>query len=362
MSNVKKIKTINILLFIVFILIAIMSIILTVLFIRPPTIDSEQEQTTSEIVYKEDGKEESTGNLEGNLLQHYNNSEDYGLVASNNKYVFKYEKLNNKDCLTRTDLKDMSKDIILTGYKVKNLIIINKNLYFIMEQYTDNSKSQVIAYMNIDKETLNTINSTRVKEIISFVSDGKNLYYTTGSDYNIYKVNEDNVVETVCSTKSTGENPFIIGIKEGKIYYVNGIELCKVGINSRQKEIISNEYCSTEQYPILTENYIYCFYDLEHTRLDVIDHNGNFVKTIFNLSEQTQIQSRIDSMNYSCGYIFLLSNKKIYYIGKEDNSINLLSEANANTNQMYFTDEQVILEDKEYGNVVAHKIVWLLAT
>ena len=352
----------NLILLLIFSLVALGSIKLTVDFIKPPP--QEDVQTTLEettVKVEKDKDETLVGNLTGNLIQHYEGTKDYGLVASNNKYIFKFQEINNTNCLTRTKIKDGKLDIVLTGYKVKSLNIIKNNLYMIVKQYEDGKPYEVISYMDIEKSNLNPINETKTESILSFVSDGKNIYYTIKDDYNIYKIDKDNIVTKLYETDKSAEIPFIIGINNGLLYYVNGFELCSLGIHSRTNTVLSNQYCSIEQYPILNKDHIVCFYDLAHTRLDVINLDGTYKQTIIEKNQTKQIQSRINSINYSCGYIFLSTDDAIYYLDKH-NSLNEFKEAKPKTSTMYLTDEYIILENSENTNPEYHKIVWLLAS
>ena len=60
--------------------------------------------------------------------------------------------------------------------------------------------------------------------------------------------------------------------------------------------------------------------------------------------------------------IFLLVDDEIFYLNKNDYSINKLTEAKPKTEQMCFTDEYLILEGSELGTPVAHKLSWLFAS
>ena len=356
-------KATNLLLTLVFFLVAVVSVVLTVKFIDPPfTVETEEE--TEEVILKveEDRDEQMVSTNTGNIFQHYENSEKFGLVDCNNKYVFKYQVLNSKPCLTRTSLKNDSMDIVLTGYEIKNLNIVKNKLYMVVQQYIDEYPTEVIAYMDVEKTNFTPINETRMNNIYSYMSDGKNIFYTTTDDYWIYMVNKDGFVSKVYQTNKNAEPAFIIGIKDGLIYYVNGQELCSVGIHSRQFKQLSTQYCSVEQYPIIVDDSILCFYDLNHTRVDFIDLDGRYKQTLVEKGQTKEIRSRIDSLNYSCGYIFLLADDEIFYLNKNDYSINKLTEAKPKTEQMCFTDEYLILEGSELGTPVAHKLSWLFAS
>lgn len=355
--------TINLLLISIFSLVAIFAIILTTNFIKPPVFEDEKEISEESTEKIEKDKEESqVGNDSGNLIQHYNNQNMYGLVESDNKYIYKYQIINKNKCLTKTDIETNKTDIILTGYEIKGLNLIKDNLYMIVEQYVDDKVCQMIGYINTNNLAITTLKTTQSEEIISFSSDGENIYYTVKNDFYIYKVDTDNAIEKLFLSNKKGETPFILGINNGKIYYVNGIEMCTLGIHSHKNDIISTQYCSVEQYPILTKDKIICFQNLAHSRLDILNLDGTFKQTVLDETKINSLSSRIESINYSCGYIFLLTNNNIYYLDKKDFKINQLKEAIPKTNQMYLTDEYIILEKSEYGDPEYKKIVWLLAS
>lgn len=361
--NKKLSRTINLLLISIFSLVAIFAIVLTVTFIKPPPYEEDTETLEETIEKVEKDKNESqVGNESGNLIQHYNGSTLCGLVESDNKYIYKYQIINNNKCLTKTNIETKKMDIILTGYEIKSLSLVKDNLYMIVEQYVDEEVYQMIGYININNLAITTIKTTQSKEIVSFTSDGDNIYYTIKDDFYIYKVDSDNAVEKLFLSNKKGETPFILGINDGKIYYVNGIEMCTLGIHSHKNTIISSQYCSIEQYPILTKDKIICFQNLAHTKLDILNLDGTYKQTVLDETKINTLSSRIKSINYSCGYIFLLTDNNIYYLNKQDFSINQLKEAIPKTNQMYFTDEYVIIENTEYGEPLYYKIVWLLAS
>ena len=94
-------KATNLLLTLVFFLVAVVSVVLTVKFIDPPfTVETEEE--TEEVILKveEDRDEQMVSTNTGNIFQHYENSEKFGLVDCNNKK--KKKEIPSEDFLRMT--------------------------------------------------------------------------------------------------------------------------------------------------------------------------------------------------------------------------------------------------------------------
>lgn len=359
-------KILNLLSFLIFSLVAVMAVTLTLLFIKPPKSNAEEQTTTqaSEEVVIEDGDESYVGSLCGNTIQHYENETDMGFVASNNKYSYKYCIINDRKCLIKTNIKDNETDIIITGYAARNLNIIKNNLYMIMEQYDeDGSSYDVIAYLNINDDSLNTISTTKTDKITSYISDGTHVFYTTDDSYKVFQADTEGAIKTIAETNRKAEYPLIIGINNGKILYVNGIEMCSLGIRSHKTSIVSKQYCSIEQYPIVTKEGIYSFYNLAKNRIDLINFDGTLNKIILDTKDTIKFSSGIKSMNYSCGYIFFNADNSIYYLDKKENySVKQFNEARPKTNQIYLTDEYMIIDNEKYGSPEIIKMIWLFAS
>ncbi len=359
--NRNKNKAFKLLSIFIFLLIAICGIVLTINFIKPPPYEEESTMVTEPISEKpqKDGNEEQKGNSSGNLVQHNYGSDKFGLVASNNKDIFKYQIKNKTPCLTRTNIKTEEEDIILTGYPVKSLNLIKNKLYMILEQIEDNKTYQVIAYMDITNNSITPINTTKATEIYSFVSDGENLYYTIKNDNAIYKADKDYAITKIGYSNSKGDTPFLFGIKEGKLYYVNGIEMCTIGIQTNQIEVISYQYCSIEQYPMLTNSGIISFYNLAHSQIDLIGFDGIYLKTLVSEDIKTYPHG-IDSINFSSGYLFFKANESIFYLDKEGNTQEL-KDIDSGTENIFLTDEYIVFEKTKNNTALFSKIIWLLS-
>lgn len=331
-------------------------------FIRiPPGETQEKEETAAVEAAADEGGLYSIGQPAGNLLQHYSNHIDFGLAASNDKYLFKYQENNGRSCLLRMDLNTGSAKVVLSGYLVKGLNIVNDKLYMIMEQKDGDDYYQMLAWSDIENISVTPIKTTKADFIVSYLSDGENLYYTINNDYYIYKADSSSAIEKLYQADTGGVTPHLLGIREGRLYYVNGQGLWSLGLNSKEHRLISSQYSSAEQYPILTDEGILAFYNLAHTRIDKIGYDGKYIET---MADEAQIAEAggVDSINYSSGYLFMEAKGNLYYTNGKQGRLSRLEEVSGVTEAFYLTDDAIITETQENGNPTATKIVYLLAS
>lgn len=337
----------------IFILVSVLAVFLMVKFITPPQTSEQtkQEEITENKKIEEDQGEKQVGTLNGNMFQ----TNKFGLqstIASDDINIYRYS-TSLKNALVKTDMKENKTSAVLSGYEVKHLTIVKNNLFFAMSQYDDEgSKYFSIAYLNTKDDSVNIIKSTASDDITSIVSDGKYIYFTR-NDYQIYQTDTDENTVKLFKTSSSANYPVLIGINNGKLYYINGSTMCSLGIHSKQNQVISLQYCSEEQMPILTDDGIISFTTLAKNQIDKISFDGELIQTLITEEKLPSESLRIDSMNYYNGYVFLSIDNHVYYLDKnKDYMLIQIDGEITEANTIYTTDKYLIFDKEKDGNVV----------
>lgn len=345
-------------------LICCISLHMTWSFIHVPGPIQQQEQQKVQAKPLPDNESLNTSELSaGNLLQHYENSLDFGLAVSTNKYLFRYQERNGRGSLNRTDLATGQTKPVLSGYPVKGLQIVADRLYMVMEEKDDQGNySQVIAYSSIEDFSITPVTTTRAPFITSFTSDGENLYYTVNGEYIIYRCDSNNAIEKMYETDNKGVTPHILGIRQGRLYYVNGQYMASLGLNSRKNTIITTQYASVEQYPIMTEEGIIAFYNLARTRVDRIDYEGKFQQTVVNEQNIAAMNDgRLRSLNYASGHLFMATKNKVWVTTATQGTPAQVVDVTATTEQIYVGNDVLVSETSPGQGQKITNIVYLLA-
>lgn len=337
------------------------------------TEENEKPNITSSLSKKKN--KNLLGNTSGNLGQHYSTYDTYGLMVTDDKYVYKTEDIGNDTyALVKYSISDLQDgktegEQLITGYKIHSLFLIDSDLYFVSTTQNDElDECEAISRVSNDGNDLYTYKYSESKEIKSFITDGEYLYFSNSDTSNIYGISIDgNIHLTLYAESEKKDSAYLFGFIDNKIYYVNGYEMATLNVQTGEKAIISTQYCSKNQSPFIYDNKIYVFNDLAKTKLDVINIEDLKTNSIFDnttvLSSTNQYSLNITNINCIGNYMFINSDEKVYYIdlNSTEKQISLLKETMSNSKILYLTDKYIITESEEYGKPQITPITWLLA-
>lgn len=349
------------------------SLIGTAEFLNIHSKDNEQEENTETNDTDKSSKDilNMEGNTSSNLSQHYQDSissnfESNGSMVITKKYIYKTEKINNKYVISQIDKKTEETFPLISGYECRNLINIGDYIYCIVK--SQNSEEIIvdkIAKVSLKGEEIQFFESTESLSITSMVSDGDSIYYTKSDNSNIYKINlTGDIYSYIYTLENSNNNPYLFGIKDSKLYYVDGYEMAALDLYEYTKTNISYQYSSKNLNPILVDNNIYAFDTLSKTSLSTINLDDNSITNIFGPDELKVANITLTdntNINYYKNYLFFNKGTDIYYISLKDKKINLLKDVKTTSKVLYFDDNSIITEEDKYGACIKNEITWLLA-
>lgn len=311
------------------------------------------------------------GNTSANLSQHYQSipsdeEKNNGNICITDKYIYKTEKINNKYVILQVDKKTGDSFPLISDYKCRNLLVIDKFIYCIVEtQNGEDINVEKIAKISIEDYDITFFDSTESTKITSLLSDGKELYYTKKDNKNIYKINlKGDIYSYIYTLDNSTENPYLFNIKDSELYYVDGYEMAKINLYTYEKENISYQYCNKKLNPIMVDDTIYVFKTLSKNELVAINTLDNNIDIIFDEKLLTKNNIKLNentNINYSKNIIFFNSGNEIYYINVKSQEIGQIEEIDSTSKVIYIDNKSLITEANEYGFFTSTPITWLFA-
>lgn len=333
------------------------------------------KQTTQEekvVVEKEKKNAELVGIKSTELMQQYNiMGQNYsrGNVIFINNYIYKVEFSNNIYTITKTNIENSVKEIVVSGYKARNLMVIKNNIYCIIETMNNEKiPCDAIAKIEIETGLVDIFESTITPQISSMISDGSDIYYTK-KDNTIFRINlEGTIYSELLKIQGDLNKTILFGLKDGFLYYVNGVQMGRVYLTDNTDEVISTQICSPLQSPFIEGDIVYGFSTV--SKKDIIAINikeNNFsVETIMeNKDIKDFTKSTLNAatnLSYYKGFLFFNINEKVYGYNLKTHKIEYLKNVNTYSNIIVFCNNSILTESNEYGELVISPITWLLAS
>lgn len=304
-------------------------------------------------------EEKTNKNNTDNIKQHYNNNifqtEEIGQFLYDDTYIYfntdKYLIKRNKDSGDETPIST----------PIKNLIDADNYIYGTSTYANGNDiLMDYVIGISKDGDEKEIFYKTESSYITSVVYDGQYIYYTNES-HNIYRLNVlTKESEILKKDDKKADYPFLIGIIDSKIYYINGMSISYYDIIEDSIEIVSYEGCSIYQKPIIYKNYIYMYGNLNNDNIIRINLETGTLDTILdtNYIKNKTGFSKINNFNIIDDYLFININKNIYYINIKD-SFGMEFYKNIPSESMAITDDSFFYLNNEKIEEVY--INWLIS-
>lgn len=305
-----------------------------------------------------------SGTTSSALSQKYRDGTTNGIFTSDKKYLYKSEKINEQFALTRINIKNGERFPLVTGYKCRNLIALEKDIYCIVDTTDkDNNFCNKIAKISKEGDGIKLFEITSCPYILSMVADQDSLYYTQKGDRKIYKINySGDIYSYIYEVPSSAEEPFLFSILDGSLYYTDGKEMACIDLTNHTSKNISYQLCSRYQSPFLEEGKIFGYGNLSKTSIAYIDLKNMELKKIplRKFGEELE-SSKIDNISFYKNNIFLSADNNLYYHCLSEDHGGIVKDISTPSGIIYFNNGSVIYEDGEYGVNSSEQIKWLLA-
>lgn len=305
-----------------------------------------------------------SGTTSSALSQRYRNKTTNGIFTADSKYLYKSEKINEQYALTRINIKNGERFPLVTGYKCRNLIAGEKDIYCIIDT-TDKDENfcNKIAKVSRQGDGIKLFDVTVSPYILSMVADQDSIYYTKKGDRKIYKINYDgDIYSYIYEVPASAEEPFLFSVLDGNLYYTDGREMAYIDLTSHTNQNISYQICSRYQNPFLEDGKIFGFSDLSQSSIAYIDlQNGELKKIPLRRFGDSFTPKKIDNIAYYKNNIFLSTESNIYYCNLSEGHGGIVKDVRTPSGIIYFNNDSIIYEDGEYGINSSEEIKWLLA-
>lgn len=267
------------------------------------------------------------GNNYFNLYQ--NSSKEMGIVSSNGNFTyddeFYYYSLfvDNKHIVLKENIENQNKEIIYTGSEINNLLNINGWIYGIKRDVNGDS----IIYFDINGNSIKTKDFN--SKIITLISDGENLYYTSEAMPYIYKIDLLlKEIEIVTSCERLIEYPELLYMEDYIIYFTDFNGLYSYDLKTKTKEILTNYITQKSNSPYFSTDNIF-----------FIDNKN---KLNFN---NVKYKNEISAISMMHGNIIFSEKNYLYSIDMIEGFVYNIMENEFDINSIYVTKNAIIISD-----------------